>query len=205
MLESARNISNGPEHLLAAGSYAVLCAVVAITATACSSPHDPREIQGSPPVDRVVEYGDSLAVHPVEGVHIADFVDLGLFGGFRPGMSPEEAREHFGPPDRIEGSAPLYELPSGRLLVSVRGRNSDLPQSMRFYLRLMPTNTELDDLFHRTIVSQLPRRNLRTVVGSLFWGTGTGVGLIGYDRRTVLMAILKNGRVWAVEWYEDEL
>jgi hypothetical protein len=55
------------------------------------------------------------------GLTIGDMVDLKLFEDFRPGMSPEDAAEKFGPPTEtrdirykgLKGTAYLYSRPSG--------------------------------------------------------------------------------------------
>jgi len=91
------------------------------------------------------------------GLTIGDLVDLKLFEDFRPGMSPQDAAEKFGPPTEtrdirykgLKGTAYLYSRPSGLV-----GPVEDKPPS-RPVILYPSSNRPNDVILNPSLVTEL--------------------------------------------------
>lgn len=157
-----------------------------------------RTVTGNPPIKflEITSYsvGDEVVVS-LEGVGYEDILDMQIFEGFHPGMTPEQAVAKFGPPEKIDKSEDeltcTYATRAGSAVI-VRKKEHSGGAAWMNRLRVYPDN--------KSPLSFLPA----SIVENLSPNTSyTSVVFLNKDGSPGVEVVLEMGQINYIEWIND--
>jgi hypothetical protein len=116
------------------------------------------EEPAKPPLKTLFHSGDSLVITLADSVHLAQLVDLSVFGPLRPGMTADRAKAAAGEPEAVETRdyVTFYRWRTARGVVEVSQEQADDsvdPDVKVWRLRAFPSPPHSSALLDRRIVA----------------------------------------------------
>lgn len=187
--------------------YRVACIGLVLTALGCSksSPDSyenmatQRIVAGKPPVKslEITSYaaGDEIVIS-LEDVSYESILDIEIFEGFRPGMTPEQAVIKFGPPARIEKTEDevsyTYATKTGSVVIGRKKEYSAGAAWMR-RLRVYPDDKSPSSFLPTPVVEHLsPNASYTSVV------------FLNKNGTPGIEVALRMGQINYIEWINDD-
>lgn len=128
-----------------------------------------EQIAGEPPVKQLEFYKHWITVYPLAHTKLADFVDLRLFNGFKPGITFDEAVVKFGKPDNIrkEEFNTYYEYWTDISRIEIGREEYAIPDKdvgVAWPLYVYPKDLSFYDILHPAISKHINPEAEKTVV-----------------------------------------
>ena len=103
--------------------------VLSVCAACTRTAWEVREVEAAPPLKSVRVFGQSTELHVAERFGLGDILDMGVFGGFQPEMTLEQATAKFGPPPRTRTDSHgtswyEYSTPKSRVEIGIETAGS---------------------------------------------------------------------------------
>jgi hypothetical protein len=173
--------------------YILGLAIVALVLAACRPEMEIVEVSLDPPLERLVVRGQRFVFYPAADSRWEELVKIELFEGLRPSMTLEEIIECMGAPSEREDDLYVaYARPQGHLTMSHESDRSLGATFSTWRLRLYPSQSSLQAIFHPAVIAQLEQELSGRAEIVIMSSTNDG---------PALTALLQSKRVQSLTWH----